>query len=38
LKQFETEEVRRDIANHYVTEKTIDRLVTMNGGTSTLQH
>jgi trigger factor len=34
----ETEEVRRDIANHYVTEKTIDRLVTMNGGTSTLQH
>lgn len=32
LKQFETEEVRRDIANHYVTEKTIARLVELNGG------
>jgi len=35
LKQFETEEVRRDIANHYVTEKTIGHLVTLNGGTPT---
>lgn len=35
LKQFETPEVRRDIANHYVTEKTIERLVTLNGGTVT---
>jgi len=35
LKQFETEEVRRDIANHYVTEKTISRLVELNGGTAT---
>lgn len=32
LKQFETEEVRRDIANHYITEKTIGRLVELNGG------
>ncbi|MGV9001724.1 MAG: trigger factor [Candidatus Saccharimonadaceae bacterium] len=32
LKQFETEEVRRDIANHYVTEKAISRLVELNGG------
>lgn len=32
LKQFETPEVRRDIANHYVTEKTIARLVELNGG------
>ena len=32
LKQFETEEVRRDIANHFVTEKTIQRLVELNGG------
>ena len=32
LKQFETEEVRRDIANHYVTEKTISRLLELNGG------
>ena len=32
LKQFETEEVRRDIANHYITEKTIERLVELNGG------
>jgi len=30
LKQFETEEVRRDIANHFVTEKTIDRLIALN--------
>lgn len=35
LKQFETEEVRRDIANHYITEKTIARLVELNGGTAT---
>src|SRR5690606_25468981 len=35
LKQFETAEVRRDIANHYVTEKTIERLVVLNGGTAT---
>ena len=33
LKQMETDEVRRDIANHYVTEKTIEYLVTINGGT-----
>lgn len=32
LKQFETEEVRRDIANHYVTEKTIGHLIELNGG------
>jgi len=32
LKQFETEEVRNDIANHYITEKTIERLVELNGG------
>lgn len=32
LKQFETDEVRRDIANHYITEKTIARLVELNGG------
>jgi trigger factor len=35
LKQFESPEVRRDIGNHYVTEKTIERLVTLNGGTVT---
>ena len=38
LKQFETEEVRRDIANHFVTEKTIELLVTLNGGTSVKSH
>lgn len=32
LAQFETPEVRSDIANHYVTEKTIERLVELNGG------
>lgn len=32
LKQFETEEVRRDIANHFITELTIGRLVELNGG------
>lgn len=30
LKQFETDEVRRDIANHFVTEKTVDRLIALN--------
>lgn len=35
LKQFETPEVRRDIANHYVTEKTIERLVELNTGNKT---
>ncbi|MFZ1249868.1 MAG: trigger factor [Candidatus Microsaccharimonas sp.] len=37
LKQFETSEVRRDIANHYVSEKTIARLVELNGG-KVLEH
>lgn len=32
LKQFETPEVRQDIANHFITEKTIDRLMELNGG------
>lgn len=32
LKQFESPEVRRDIGNHYLTEKAIERLVTLNGG------
>ena len=36
LKQFETEEVRRDIANHFLTEKTIHRLVELNGGKAEL--
>ncbi len=31
LKQFETPEVRRDIGNHYITEKTISFLLTANG-------
>lgn len=35
LKQFETPEVRRDIANHFITEKTIERLVSLNGGKAT---
>lgn len=30
LKQFENPEVRRDIANHYLTEKTIEHLVALN--------
>lgn len=30
LKSFEGEEARRDIANHYVTEKTVQRLVELN--------
>lgn len=38
LKQFETPEVRRDIANHYITEKTIERLVELNGGTLVRDH
>lgn len=38
LKQFETEEVRRDIANHYITEKTIERLVELNGGVAATGH
>lgn len=38
LKQFETAEVRRDIANHYVTEKAIDKLATLNGGKATEPH
>jgi trigger factor len=38
LKQFETPEVRRDIANHYITEKTIERLVELNGGTLKRDH
>ena len=38
LKQFETEEVRRDIGNHFVTDKTIEHLVTLNGGTSVASH
>lgn len=32
LKRFDTPEVRRDVANHYLTEKTIQRLVEVNGG------
>jgi len=38
LKQFETAEVRNDIANHYVTEKTINRLIELNGGKVTHSH
>lgn len=38
LKQFETPEVRQDIANHFVTEKTIDRLIELNGGTTSHTH
>lgn len=38
LKQFETPEVRRDIANHYITEKTIERLVELNGGKLNRDH
>lgn len=38
LKQFETEEVRRDIANHYVSEKTINHLIELNGGTVLHSH
>lgn len=32
LKQFESPEVRQDIANHFVTEKTINHLIELNGG------
>ena len=38
LKQFDTPEVRRDITNHYVTEKTIERLVELNGGVAATGH
>ena len=38
LKQFDTPEVRRDIANHFVTEKTIQHLVELNGGIVTHSH
>ena len=38
LKQFETPEVRRDIANHFITEKTIQHLVELNGGIVTHSH
>lgn len=30
LKQLETAEARKDVANHYLTEKTIDRIVELN--------
>lgn len=30
LKQFETDEVKREIANHYILEKAIDRLLSFN--------
>lgn len=38
LKQFESPEVRRDIANHFITEKTIERLVELNGGKLVRDH
>ncbi|MDB5162904.1 MAG: tig, Trigger factor [Candidatus Saccharibacteria bacterium] len=38
LKQFDTPEVRRDIGNHYITEKTIERLVELNGGAAATGH
>lgn len=38
LKQFSTPEVRNDIANHYITEKAIERLVELNGGTAAKSH
>ncbi len=38
LKQFNTPEVRNDIANHYVTEKAIERLVELNGGVAASTH
>ena len=38
LKQFDTPEVRRDIANHFITEKTIERLVELNGGAAATNH
>jgi trigger factor len=38
LKQFETPEVRQDIANHFLTEKTIDKLITLNGGKASASH
>ncbi len=30
LKQFESPEVRSDIANHFLSEKTIDKLIALN--------
>jgi trigger factor len=30
LKQFDSPDVRRDIANHFITERTLDRLVDLN--------
>jgi len=38
LEQFKTPEVRRDIANHFVTEKTIQHLVELNGGIAAHSH
>ncbi len=38
LAQFDNPEVRRDIGNHYITEKTIQRLVELNGGTVAPSH
>lgn len=38
LKQFESPEVRRDIANHFITEKTIDHLIELNGGKAVHTH
>lgn len=38
LKQFESPEVRQDIANHFVTEKTVNRLIELNGGQVTHSH
>lgn len=38
LKQFDSPEVRRDIANHYITEKTVERLVELNGGVAATGH
>lgn len=38
LKQFDSPEVRRDIGNHYITEKTIARIVELNGGKLVQDH
>jgi len=38
LKQFDSPEVRSDIANHFITEKTITRLIELNGGTAAHSH
>ena len=32
LKQLDDEQVRRDITNHYITEKTVNHLLDLNGG------